>query len=225
VPTTLSGAEMTGIHRPARGAPEGSGFARPAVVLTDPALAASQPVEELAASALNALGHAVEAPLTPDRNPVSTLAAHEAARLLAAGLPDAGDPDREALALGGLLAGYSIDSATYGLHHILSQTLARVAGAGHGQANAAVLGVSIGALRRRFPDELGALDAALAEAGGTDALAARLFARAGARRLGDLELEGDPGAWAEVAAERPDLARTPPPADREEIEALYRAAL
>jgi len=30
IPTTLSGAEMTGIHRPAAGAPEGTGFVRPA---------------------------------------------------------------------------------------------------------------------------------------------------------------------------------------------------
>src|SRR4051794_16830300 len=43
VPTTLSGAEMTRGHRQAAGAPEGSGHARPAVVVNDPGLSASQP--------------------------------------------------------------------------------------------------------------------------------------------------------------------------------------
>ena len=57
---------------------------RCALVVCDPALAASQPAEELAASALNALAHAAEAPCTVGANPVSTLAAHHAARLLVA---------------------------------------------------------------------------------------------------------------------------------------------
>ena len=224
VPTTLSGAEMTRVHRAAAGAPAGTRPVRPAVVLTVPALAASQPEEELAASALNALGHAAEGPLTPDANPVATLAAHQAAALLARGLPPEGAPDRDALALGALLAGYAIDSAGYGLHHVLSQTLAREAEAAHGAANAAMLGVSLGALRERFAAELAALDAALADEGGADGLAARLFARAGGKRLGDLGLRGDPAAWAAAAAKRPDLARTPPAPDAAEIEALYRAA-
>ena len=59
---------------------------RPAVVVFDPALAASQPVPELAASSLNALGHAVEGAVQVRANPVATLAAHEAARLLDDGL-------------------------------------------------------------------------------------------------------------------------------------------
>ena len=57
---------------------------RPRVVVNDPALSASQPLAELAASALNALGHAAEGPCTPLANPVATLAAHDGARLLAA---------------------------------------------------------------------------------------------------------------------------------------------
>ena len=82
IPTTLSGAEMTRVHRHATGIAEDTPRVRCAVVVCDPELAASQPREELAASALNALGHAVEAPCTVAANPVATLAAHEAARLL-----------------------------------------------------------------------------------------------------------------------------------------------
>src|SRR5215208_8244021 len=144
VPTTLSGAEMTRIHRRARGADQRAPTVRPRAVVNDPALSASQPVAELAASALNALSHAAEGPCTPLANPVATLAAHEAARLLARSLSET--PDREGLALGALLAGYVIDSTGYGLHHVLSQTLVRMGGAGHGQANAIMLCHTIGAL-------------------------------------------------------------------------------
>ena len=133
---------------------------RRAVVVFDPALAASQPVPELAASSLNALGHAVEGPCTVMANPVATLAAHEAARLIAAGWAT-DEPDRETLALGALLAGYVIDSTGLGLHHVLAQSLVRAAGAGHGPANAAVLPHTIGALATRTPQAIAALDAAV----------------------------------------------------------------
>ena len=72
IPTTLSGAEMTWVHRHATGVPADTPRARPAVVVFDPDLAASQPEPELAGSALNALGHALEAPVTTGTNPVAT---------------------------------------------------------------------------------------------------------------------------------------------------------
>ena len=150
VPTTLSGAEMTSGHRHATGVDDATPRVRPAVVVFDPALAASQPIPELAASSLNALGHAVEGPCTVRANPVATLAAHEAARLIAAGW-STDEPDREALALGALLAGYVIDSTGLGLHHVVAQSLVRAAGAGHGPANAAVLPHTIGALATPHP--------------------------------------------------------------------------
>ena len=83
IPTTLSAAEMTPLHRHATGVPSDTPHVRAAIVLNDPALCASQPEPDLAASALNSLGHAAEAPLTPLANPVATLAAHDAAGLLA----------------------------------------------------------------------------------------------------------------------------------------------
>jgi alcohol dehydrogenase class IV len=234
VPTTLSGAEMTSGHRHAVGVDEATPRVRPAVVVFDPALAASQPVPELAASALNALGHAVEGPCTVRANPVATLAAREAARLIAAGWA-ADDPDRETLALGALLAGYVIDSTSLGLHHVLAQTLVRVAGAGHGPANAVVLPHTIAALARRSPEAIAALDAAVAgeavrggSAPASDslvALARRLqgFARAATLR----EIGVDPAdlpKCAAAAAARPQLANTPPAADRDEILSIYEAA-
>jgi alcohol dehydrogenase class IV len=224
IPTTLSGAEMTRVHRQAAGAPDGTQGVRPAVVVNDPSLSASQPEPELAASALNALGHAAEGPCTPRANPVATLAALEAARLLTAAFRAEGDgPDRDALALGALLAGYTIDSTVYGLHHVLSQTLVRFAGVSHGAANAIMLPRTLPALARRFPGWYERLGDAMGGEPATLALA--LCARTGATTLGALGV--DPRTLdrcADAAAERAELQLTPPRAERAELRALYEDA-
>lgn len=226
IPTTLSGAEMTPIHRHAAGVPAATPRVRPAIVLNDPELSASQSPPELAQSAANALGHAIEGPLTPLTNPVAALAALRTAELLAEGFGSA-EPDaqaRDQLALGALLAGYVIGSTGYGLHHVMSQTLVRFAGLGHGVANAIMLPVTLGALQRRFPDGfLGEL----ADALGRDpvALAERL------RDLGGVGTLHEAGVTEEQlercvseAAARAELQMTPPPGDEAELRELYRAA-
>jgi len=224
VPTTLSGAEMTRVHRHAAGVPADTPRVRPAIVLCDPALCASQPEAELAASALNALGHAAEGPCTPLANPVSTLSAHRAATLIAGAFSsDDGDPDRDALALGALLAGHAIDSARYGLHHVLAQTLVRIAGVGHALANAVMLEHTLGALAERFPDQLWALEAAVGE--DPSELARRLCELTGTTRLSELGVtRAALEQCADVAAGRAELELTPPSAAREELLALYTAA-
>lgn len=222
VPTTLSGAEMTAIHRPAPGTPADAPMVRPAIVISDPALSASQDRESLVASALNALGHAAEAPLTPRASPVPTLAALEAARLIAKALDDA-EPDREALALAALLGGYAIDASGYGLHHVLSQTLVRFAGVAHGPANAVMLPHTLRALARRFPSGIARLGDALG--GDAAEVAARMGAAAGWRSLADLGVPyGRLPELAERAAERPQLDLTPPRPDPGELLDVYRAA-
>src|SRR4051794_9757324 len=223
IPTTLSAAEMTRAHRHAKGVDPETPRVRAHVVLNDPALSASQPEPELAASAANALGHAIEGPLTVRSSPVPELAAREAARLLATAW-DGGEPDRDALALGALLSGYAIDGMGYGLHHVLSQTLVRFAGVGHGQANAAMLPWTAAALRERSPERLAALDAAMGAP--SEEVAAGLARRAGAERLGDLGVtEERLHECARQAAGRPELALTPPAADETELHALYARAL
>jgi alcohol dehydrogenase class IV len=221
VPTTLSGAEMTRIHRRARGGDQRAPTVRPRIVVNDPELSASQPLPELAASALNALGHAAEGPCTPLANPVATLAAHEGARLLARSLRD--EPDREGLALGALLAGYVIDSTGYGLHHVLAQTLVRIGGAGHGPANAVLLPHTLSALAWRFPERLDALATALE--GDPAEVAGWMCALTGATRIRDIGVGHDALAeCAEAAADRPELDLTPPHADRAELLAIYEGA-
>jgi alcohol dehydrogenase class IV len=268
VPTTLSGAEMTWVHRHAAGVPAEAARARPTVVVCDPAVAASQPVEELAASALNALGHAAEAPLTTQRNPVATLAALEAARLIAIGFGDAdtvrdgdahrfgaadraagggartpgggrgatggraaagdgatgGNPDRDALALAALLAGYAIDSAWYGLHHVMSQTAVRLCQIGHGPANAILLPHTMRALAQRNPAAFEQLGIALG--GHPSTVASRICVLTGATHLSQLGVTPDQlDACADAAAGRAELELTPPKAGRDELRAIYGAAL
>jgi alcohol dehydrogenase class IV len=214
IPTTLSAAEMTWLHRQVAGLQPAPAFVRPRVVVNDPALSASQPEPELAASAGNSLGHAVEAPASIAASPVPTLAAAEAARLTAAAY--AGDsPDRDALALAALLSGYAIDAAWYGLHHVMSQTLVRLGGVGHGQANSALLPHTMRALERRG-------NRLVAEVG----LAERLAGLAGTTHLAALGVDDAVlDRCADAAAQRPELAHTPPPADRDELRAIYAAAL
>lgn len=254
VPTTLSAAEMTGKHRHARGVPAGTPFARPAVVVNDPALSASAPVELLAASSANALAHALAAVAVAvaDASPLAAAVARDAVvRFGAAWEPAAppparpappapaapaaahaplaaASPDRPAAALGALLAGWAVDHSGLGLHHVLAQTAVRTAGLGHAQANAALLPVTAAALRRRAPAAFAALDAQLGGApGAVESLARTLRDAAGLSGHGLGPLAADERLLdraVEAAAARPELARIPPAPDNAELRALYLAA-
>lgn len=235
VPTTLSAAEMTGKHRHARGVPAGTPFARPAVVVNDPALSASAPVELLAASSANALAHALAAVAVADASPLAAAVARDAVvRFGAAWEPAAPaplaapSPDRPAAALGALLAGWAVDHSGLGLHHVLAQTAVRTAGLGHAQANAALLPVTAAALRRRAPAAFAALDAQLGGApGAVESLARTLRDAAGLSGHGLGPLAADERLLdraVEAAAARPELARIPPAPDNAELRALYLAA-
>jgi alcohol dehydrogenase class IV len=225
IPTTLSGAEMTAVHRHAPGVSADTPRVRPAIVLNDPALCASQPEADLARSAGNALGHAIEGPATTLSNPVSALAALAGAGLIARGFADEAldEADRDALALGALLAGYAIGSAGYGLHHVVSQTLARFAGVSHGTANTIMLPLTARALADRSPAWHERLRGELAS--DPVELAELLRERAGLSGLRDAGVsEDDLELCAQQASERAELAMTPPRAELEELRELYRAA-
>jgi alcohol dehydrogenase class IV len=223
IPTTLSAAEMTWVHRRAASHPD-SPATRPKIVINDPAISASQPPGDLAASSANALAHAVEGPLTVRTSPVPALVGREAARILHVAWRDESAPDRDLLALGALLSGYSIDGAWYGLSHVCSQTLVRVGPVPHGPANAVVLPHTTAALRSRFPVAVDALDSVLDDES-AETFAARLAGLAGASRIRDLGVPEDRlDACADAAADRPELELTPPRATREELRAIYGAA-
>jgi maleylacetate reductase len=228
IPTTLSGAEMTPFHRLPHGG-EADALVRPALAIAVPDLMASQPPEQLAATAMNALAHAAEALYVRGANPVAELAALRAARLLGEGL-EADPPMRSDLALGAVLAGYAIGTTGLGVLHVVSQTVVRATGASHAATYAVMLPHVLRLMESRAPAPLGRLAAALgAERERSEEaadLAAELAARAGATGLADLDV--DEQALGEVAAQasgRPELDQTPQAPGEGELLELLRHAL
>ena len=228
IPTTLSGAELTRVHRMPDGVDQFR-LVRPSVVIADPELMASQSAPDLAGSAMNALAHAVESLYTPFANPVADQAALRGAALIAGGLGPA-EPDRHALALGALLAAYAVGSAGYAVHHVVCQTIVRVAGTPHGPTNAVMLPHTLDLMASRVPDSIGRFAVALGAPDAAPAGAAErvrpLASGTGARRLSDLDV--GPRHIEEVLAQvvgRPELANTPQPPNEGELRTYLAAAL
>jgi alcohol dehydrogenase class IV len=227
IPTTLSGAEMTGIHRlPAGAESRVASMVRPALVVADPIAMTTQPEAALRASAMNALAHGADSLYTPFANPVSEMSALRGAELIATALDqDPGERNPAPLALGSLLCGYAIDSAAFGLHHLICQTLVRVCGSPHAETNAAILPGALALLVARAPDRLANLAAAI------DTDPADIEARV--RQLG-----GDPAGLGAIGADRtklgdalesmvvrPELAFVPgPPLGKADLAELVEAA-
>jgi maleylacetate reductase len=222
VPTTLSGAELTPFHRmPA----EVSEFrlVRPSLVIADPGVMASQPMPDLAASAMNALAHAVEALYTPLANPVAEIAALRAAELIAEGL-DVRGPDRPALALGALLAGYAVGQTGFAVHHAVCQTIVRVCGTPHSQTNSVMLPHFVRFMEPRASAEVRMLGEALG--GHAPERVAGLSSQSGVTRLGELGVtEADLQPIMEGVAQRGDIAANTPgaPSGDELHEVIERA--
>lgn len=194
IPTTMSGAEMTGVHRLAAGTESRvASTVRPALVVADPAAMTSQPEAALRASSMNALAHGADSLCTPFANPVSEMTALRGAGLIATSL-DRGREERDPspLALGSLLCGYAFDSGGSGVHHMICQTLVRVCGSPHAETHAAILPRTMALMVGQVPDRLGDLAAAIE----TDAedIEARI-----------LQLGGDPAGLGAIGADRSKL--------------------
>ena len=223
IPTTLSGAELTRFHR----TPAGAGNARlvrPSLVVADPALMASQPMPTLAASALNALAHAIEALYTPLANPVTSMAALRGAHLIASGLRR-DDPGRDDLALGALLAGYASGQTGYAFHHVVCQTTVRLAGTPHAETNAVVLPHSVRLAAERAPAEIRRLARTLGDSDAAAAVA-RLTARAGATTLRELGVrEEQIDEIVAAVAGRAELRNIARPPEASDVRGLLQRAL
>lgn len=226
IPTTMSGAEMTAIHRLPEGAEQRvRGMARPTLVLADAETMTSQPEPRLRASSMNALAHGADCLYTPLANPVAEMTALRGAGLIAAALDQGpGERDRAALALGSVLCGYAIDSAGFSLHHVVCQTLVRVCGSPHAETNARILPLALELLTGRAPEPF----AALADALGTtsEALPGRVRALGG-----DVPGLGELGAdraklddAIEAILQRPELHHVPNPPSHAELTELLDTA-
>ncbi len=226
LPTTLSGAEMTGIHRLPAGSEERvTGLVRARLVIADPEAMTTHSEARLRASAMNALAHGADSLYTPFANPVSEWTALRGARQIASSLDEPREArDRPALAEGAILCGYAIDSGLFSVHHVVCQTLVRVCGSPHAETNAAILPRAMAFMEPRAPDAI----ASLAEAIGCDPAAIE-------PRI--LQLGGDPGGLGEAGADRsrleeaveamlqrPEIAFNPqPPTAAELTEMIERA--
>jgi len=226
IPTTMSGAEMTGIHRlPAGAESRVGGMVRPTLVVADPEAMTSQPEAELRASSMNALAHGADSLYTPYANPVSQMTALQGAGAIAKALDQEPEArDRGSLALGSILCGYAIDSGMFAIHHVICQTLVRVCGSPHAGTNAAILPRAMAFMVPRAPNHLIALAAVI----GTepDRIEARI-----------LDLGGNPPGLGAIGADRDkldealeailarqELGFTPGPPNREELEQLIESA-
>ena len=225
IPTTMSGAEMTGSHRlPAGAEDRARGTVRTGLVIADPEAMTSQPEEQLRASSMNALAHGADTLYLPLSNPVSEMTALRGAGLIATALDEDREVrDRSALALGSILCGYAIDSAGMGLHHLVCQTLVRLCGTPHAETNAAVLPHAVELLAGRAPEVYERLASAL----GTDrmGLSERIEELGQPKRLS--EVGGDASKLdeaIEAMLQRAELQRVPRPPDRTELRELVERA-
>jgi alcohol dehydrogenase class IV len=224
LPTTLSGAEMTKIHRLPEGH-EAERLLRPEIVVAEPEAMCGLPEERLRASAMNALAHGAEPLYTPFANPVSSLASLRGASLIAAGLDgDPGGVDAPKLALGALLCAYSLDEGGFALHHVVCQSLVRVLELPHAETNATMLPRTLDAMIPRAEKAMVALAGALAAEPGE--LRARVEALGGGRRrLSDLGAdESRLDAALDAIEARGELQLTPDPPGRAELRAMIEDA-
>lgn len=229
VPTTLAGSPITRVHRLPDGV-SGVELVRPSLVVADPDLSASQPMPDLAASAMNALAHAVESLYAPRRSPVTEMAAMRAVAAIAAGLANE-EPVRRKLALGAVLGAWAVGATGYSVHHPVCQTLVAGVGTPHAATNAVLLPHSVRFAAPRAPGPVGRLAVALgaerADPGLAADLVATLAARAGPTRLSELGVSwGDIGEVVEAVFGRAELDETPGghPEERE-LRKLLEAAL
>lgn len=232
VPTTYAGSEVTPVWGLTEGDRKTTGVdARvlPRLVIYDPELTASLPGPVSAASGLNAMAHAVEAFWAPGRNPVSSLTAAEAIRVLSAALPavlrnGADTGARGDLLYGAYLAGTTFAVTGSGLHHKICHILGGRYDLPHAQTHAIMLPYVLAFNAPGAPDAARQIGRAL---DGTDP-AARLQRLAGQlglpRGLREIGFREDQIAEAARLIEPVVPADNPVPARAAALEALLRQA-
>ena len=232
IPTTYSGSEMTDIWGITDSRSKRTGRnpeAAPSLVIYDPELTISLPPKVSAESGMNAAAHAVEALYAPDANPVASLFASEALRLLAARLPDIVPAPRDLsvrtdLLLAAHYAGFALSQTSMGLHHKLCHVLGGTFSLPHAATHAAVLPHVVAFNAEGAPDAV----APIARAMGVSDAASALFQLN--RRLGlvtALRHLGLRPADVEAAADRVMEAvyPNPRPVTREGVRGILLQAL
>jgi maleylacetate reductase len=232
VPTTYAGSEVTpvwGLTEAAQKTTGSDSRVLPRTVIYDPELTLTLPADLSAGSGLNAMAHCVEAFWAPRSNPISSLAAEEAIRVLSSGLPtvvaDPHDLDaRSDLLRGAYLAGTAFAVAGSGLHHKICHTLGGAFDLPHALTHAIVLPHVLAFNGPRAPEAVVRIGRALGvddPAAGLRELADRLGIPAGLHALGMTEQQvGEAAAAVEPLVPADNPRRT----DREVLHELIHAA-
>lgn len=231
VPTTYAGSEMTNIWGKTEGGHKLT--ARdvrvvPAVTIYDPELTLGLPPHIAGPSGINALAQAVVNVCARDDNPIVTLMALEAIRILARSLPAVVRSPRDLAArtealYGACLAGAALGSGTTGLHHRLCHTLGGSFDTPHAETHTILLphtvaynAAAVPEGTRRVAAALGVADAAA----GLFALARQVGAKTALRDVGFAAADLDRAA--ELATAQP--CPNPAPVTRAAVRDLLGAA-
>ncbi|WP_164710871.1 maleylacetate reductase [Euzebya pacifica] len=235
VPTTFAGSEQTSIWGMSADGRKRTGRderVRARTVVYDPNRSGTMPPQVAGPSGMNAIAHAVEAMYGPGANPVTTLLAAEAVRIMAAALPrvvtgagaggGVADPAADAL-YGSYLAGIVLDTAGVALHHRTCHVLGGMFGLDHGGMNAAILGHALAYTAPAIQPVIARLAEALQVNDPAVALH-QLAERIGAPTA--LEELGMPADGIEEAAGRvvEEAADNPRPPEHDAIAAMLRRA-
>lgn len=204
IPTTYSGAELTGFFgmtdetaRSKTGA--GGPTIVPIAAIYDPDITRSTPPRVSAETGMNCLAHGVEAAWSPYRTPEAEAVALACIERVADALPRVvDDPDdlgaRNDMLIAAVLGGRALHNSTMGVHHGLSQLLGGRTGIPHGLANALILPHAIAFNAQAVPEELRKIGRSLGDESDPAGAVARLRERIGL-----------PSGLSEVGVEDDDL--------------------
>jgi maleylacetate reductase len=209
IPTTYSGAELTGgfgmtdeaTHRK-QGA--GGPTTAPVAAIYDPVVTLDTPPRVSAETGMNALAHGIECAYSPRRTPEAEAIALACVARVAAALPAVVDQPgdlraRVAMLEGAALGGRCLQNASMGVHHGLAQLVGGRTGIPHGLANGILLAHAMRFNAAGAAEEMARIGAALGtELGGPDdppGAVDRLRARVGL-----------PAGWSDCGVTDDDLA-------------------
>jgi maleylacetate reductase len=169
VPTTYAGSEMTPIYGTTSDGRKQTGTSAsvaPKTIVYDPELTVGLPARTTGPSAMNAMAHAIEALYAPGANPVTSLIAEEAIRVLGKELPgvliDGTDLfARTELLYGAYLAASALAVAGTGLHHKVCYVLGGAYDLPHAATHAIVLPHVVALQEQVFISEMARVAAAL----------------------------------------------------------------
>lgn len=236
IPTTYSGAELTGFFGMTdEAARSKSGAGGPTIVpiaaVYDPDVTRSTPARVSAETGMNCLAHGVEAAWSPYRTPEAEAVALACIERVADALPRVVEsPDdlgaRNEMLIGAVLGGRCLHNAQMGVHHGLSQLLGGRTGIPHGLANALILPHAMAYNAETVPEEMKRIGRALGDEDDPVGAVTRLRERVGLPSgLSDVGVEDeDLAAVARMSQANRSVRANPRPVSEVDALAILEAA-